>query len=302
MIRSFLAPKNHWPPNEAWTYHIQRGHANLPHHEQHLNIAGAVFGPIDSLETYVKHGQALHAEMMRAEFESARRDRPNNGGTMMWMFNDCWPTSNWSIIDYTRRPKPSYFAAKRAAAPLLPIVCERGGAVEFFSGNDSLETSEMEVEYGLRRLYGAAIWIRKIALCAPRNGTVRFARLGREDDRREPGDHYFIDAAVAGRRLFPAAYFPDGWKDIAWPADPGIQVAVDHRERRGEHHLTGLTVTTRRFARFLHLRGKDEAAGAEFSDNYFDLPAGMSWQMEIRSAMPVEPEGLLIGHWKTTWE
>ena len=65
--------------------------------------------------------------MMRAEFESARRDRPNNGGTMMWMFNDCWPTSNWSIIDYYRRPKPSYYAAKRACAPLLPIIMPRRG-------------------------------------------------------------------------------------------------------------------------------------------------------------------------------
>jgi len=58
-----------------------------------------------------------HAEMMRAEFESARRDRPNNGGTMVWMFNDCWPTSNWSIIDYYRSEKTFFFTQLNAPVP-----------------------------------------------------------------------------------------------------------------------------------------------------------------------------------------
>ena len=52
-------------------------------------IAGDTFGEINSLEKYVKHSQAVHLEMIRAEFDSARADFPNNGGTMMWMFNDC---------------------------------------------------------------------------------------------------------------------------------------------------------------------------------------------------------------------
>ena len=135
-LRRFLTPGHQWPPDALWTYHIQRGHSDYPHHDQTIMFGEALFGPVESLESYVKHGQAVHAEMMRAEFESARRDRPNNGGTMMWMFNDCWPTSNWSIIDYDRRPKPAYYAARRACATWLPIVFERAGRIEFFLSND----------------------------------------------------------------------------------------------------------------------------------------------------------------------
>src|SRR5690606_23906948 len=86
-LRRFLGPAHRWPPDDVWTFHLQRGHARLPHHEQTRFIAEALFGPIRRLEDYVKFGQAAHAELMRAEFESARRDRPNNGGTMVWMLN-----------------------------------------------------------------------------------------------------------------------------------------------------------------------------------------------------------------------
>ncbi|MDO9528394.1 MAG: glycoside hydrolase family 2 protein [Syntrophales bacterium] len=154
-FKKFLSPDNLWPPNQAWIDHIQRGHRNLPHYEQTLLIAGAIFGEIDSLQKYVKFGQATHAEMMRAEFESARRDRPNNGGTMVWMYNDSWPTSNWSIIDYYRHPKPAFYAAKRACATLLPIIFERSGKIEFFFSNDSFEGAEVNLTYGQETLQGS---------------------------------------------------------------------------------------------------------------------------------------------------
>jgi len=66
-MKSFLAPQNHWPPNEAWIYHIQRGHRDIPHYKQTMFIAGATFGNINSLQEYVKHGQATHVEQTRAE-------------------------------------------------------------------------------------------------------------------------------------------------------------------------------------------------------------------------------------------
>jgi beta-mannosidase len=33
--------------------------------------------------------------------------------------NDCWPVTSWAIVDYFNRPKPAYFAAKRALAPYV---------------------------------------------------------------------------------------------------------------------------------------------------------------------------------------
>lgn len=288
MVKSFLKPENHWPPNEAWTFHIQKGHLDLPHHEQTLRIAGGIFGPIDSLQKYVKFGQATHAEMMRCEFESARRDFPDNGGTMVWMFNDCWPTCNWSIIDFDRRPKPSYYAAKRACAPLLPVIMERKGRVEFFFSNNSPEPARVTFEYGAENLLGLKSWSKKKRLTVAGNSTVKVDALPRTRQLLKPDEFYYI--RVKG--LPVVAYFPDGWKDVFWP-EPGLRV-----EKTGEKRFR---ISTRYYARFAHLLFNGPG-NAWFSDNYFDLPAGESRETTVTSDRSLSTSDLTLGHWNTEWE
>lgn len=299
-FRRFLAPENLWPPNDAWIYHIQRGHANLPHHEQTLRIAGAVFGPIDSLQTYVKHGQATHAEMIRGEFESARRDRPCNGGTMVWAYNDCWPTSNWSLIDYYRQPKPAYYAAKRACQPLLAMVVERAGQLGFFFGNDTLGPADVEVTYGQQTLDGRTVWSRNRSLRVPANSTLRFDAVPREP-KAPTGEYFFIDAVVEGQALPRVIYFPDGWKGIDWP-EPHLALEVLSQERTVRGWQTSIRLSTRRFARLAHVLYRGPQTNIWFSDNYFDLVGGASRDILLESADPIVVADLQPGHWLTDWQ
>jgi beta-mannosidase len=300
-FRRFMPADRLWPPNEDWTFHVQRGHRRIPHHEQTLMIAGAIFGPIDSLQKYVKHGQATHAEMMRAEFESARRDRPNNGGTMFWMYNDCWPTANWSVIDYYRTPKPAYYAARRACAPRLPIIFERGGEIAFFFGNDTPRDCKVNVTYGQERLDGRRVWTRRRRLSVPANGTLKFDAVERRRLDAPAGDYLFVDAAVDGAPLDRVTCFPDGWKDIAWPA-PTVSMQVGRRDRRGGRHRLHLRLATDAYARFCHLRLKEFDPAVAFSDNFFDLCAGGEKTVVVESPRPLAAEDLRIGHWGTEWD
>jgi beta-mannosidase len=299
-IKRFMAAEHLWPPDENWVYHIQRGHRNLPHHEQTMLIAGAIMGEIDSLQKYVKHGQATHVEMMRAEYESARRDRPNNGGTMVWMFNDCWPTANWSLIDYYRNPKPSYYAAKRACAPWLPIIMARSGTVEFFFGNDSLEDLQVDLRYGQETLSGETVWERQKRLQMPKNGTMRLTRLSRAELTINPGDYLYIEAVANGQKLPRAIYFPDGWRDIPWP-QPHITLQIIKQEQVADRWLTRLHVQTDAFARLAHLLYQG-AGEASFSDNYFDLSAGHSHDITVSTSTPLSLTELQVGHWWSEWE
>jgi beta-mannosidase len=299
-FRKFMPPESLWPPNGDWLYHIQRGHRRLPHHEQTLRIAGALFGEVRSLQDYVKHGQAAHAEMMRAEFESARRDRPDNGGAMVWQFNDCWPTSNWSIIDYYRRPKPAYYAARRACAPLLPILFERGGRIEFFFANDSRNEIDVELTYGREDLSGRRLWTRRLARRVAANCTERFDSLAR-DGRDAPGEYLFIDARADGRPLDRVTYFPALWKDLPWP-DPHLSATVAARSRAGGLHRLTLRLRAEAYARFCHLRPRRSDPRVDFSDNYFDLCADGERSVEITSPARLSLDDLLVGHWLTEWE
>lgn len=299
-LKSFMPEAHHWPPDDMWVYHIQRGHANLPHCEQTMLIGSATFGEIDSLQKYVKHGQAIHAEMMRAEFESARRDRPNNGGTMMWMFNDCWPTSNWSIIDYYRRAKPSYYAAKRACSKHLPIIFERGDRVEFFFSNDGPDECEVKAVLGQETLSGGRLWSRTSNLTVGPQETGKFLSVAKREIKSQPGEYLFINAWVGGHPLPKVTYFPDMWREVEWP-EPNVQVRVNSSEQARTGYMTGLTLTTDKYVRFCHLLLPEESGPFWLSDNFFDLPARCSQEISIWSAKPLDPKQITIGHWHTEW-
>ena len=301
MIKSFLKPENYWPPDDAWIYHIQKGHANLPHHVQTMWIAGALFGEIDSLEKYVKYGQAAHVEMMRAEFESARRDYPNNGGTMMWMYNDCWPTSNWSIIDYSKSPKPSYYAAKRACVPLLPVIFERSGRIEFLFSNQTRKDIEAEFVYGQETLYGRTVWTEKHEQKIRANESCIFHCMQRSELHIPNGDFLFIDAIADGKKTERVIYFADGWRDIDWP-EPGIAIDIEDREYMDGEWRTLINIKTIHFARLCHVLYTGAESDVFFSDNYFDLASGESRRIYAYSGLKTEPGGFKAGNWLTDFK
>jgi beta-mannosidase len=299
-LKTFMAPENHWPPNDAWIQHIQRGHKLIPHHEQTIMIAGGIFGKIEDLPTYVKHGQATHLEMMRAEFESARRDRPNNGGTMMWMYNDCWPTSNWSIIDYYRDPKPAYYAAKRSCEPLLPIIFERAGKIEFFFGNDSLQTPSVQLTFGQETLEGKKIWSKKLKLKGAKNSTTRFFSVEKKKLKLGSGDFLFIEAKIAGRSLPRVTFFPNGWKNISWPT-PRVELKLGTSRRVNGKYYTKVQLETDLFARLCHLVWESNGNEIFLSDNYFDISPKSRHELEIESTKKISVNDLRIQGWWSKW-
>jgi beta-mannosidase len=299
-LQRFLPPEHHWPPDDLWTYHIQRGHEEAPHHEQTIVFAESLFGPVNGLQEYVKYGQAVHAEMMRAEFESARRDRPNNGGTMMWMFNDCWPTSNWSIIDYYRHPKPSYYAAKRACATWLPIIFERNEQIEWFFSNDGRSPCRAEIMFGQASLDGSVLWEDSTQVHTGACDTVRFHSMSRTELMFDPGDHLFIDAVISGRQLPRVTYFPDLWRGIPWPY-PEIEIEVVMQESAGACWVTSIDVTSNVYARFFHVLLPDDAQPSWVDDNFFDITAGHTRRVSIQSARAFTAQEITTGHWHTEW-
>ncbi len=300
-LRRFLSPAHRWPPDDVWTFHLQRGHARLPHHEQTRLIAEALFGPIRGLEDYVKFGQAAHAEMMRAEFESARRDRPNNGGTLVWMLNDCWPTSNWSVMDYFRRPKPAYYAARRACAPRLAIIMERAGRVEWFWSNDTAEPCQAEIEIGQQRLDGGIVWSRTARAAAGPCETVRLFALERAALELGPGDYLFAAARVAGSDLPRAAYFPNLWRNVPWPRPRLALTRLDARPAAGGRWRSRWRVGADVYARGCHLVPPEEAAPFWLDDNFFDLCPGESREVLLTAACSLDAADIRLGDWHSEW-
>ncbi|MEY8878338.1 MAG: glycoside hydrolase family 2 protein [Leptothrix sp. (in: b-proteobacteria)] len=83
--------------------------------------------PSVSLADEVYATQFIQAEALRHAYEAFRRrwQRPGAracGGALVWQLNDCWPVTSWAIVDSAGRPKPAWYAVRRAMAPLAVAV------------------------------------------------------------------------------------------------------------------------------------------------------------------------------------
>jgi beta-mannosidase len=66
--------------------------------------------------------QELQARALTTAITAHINAAPYCMGTLFWQFNDCWPVSSWSVVDYYGRKKKAYHAVKKLyAKPVLKL-------------------------------------------------------------------------------------------------------------------------------------------------------------------------------------
>jgi beta-mannosidase len=61
--------------------------------------------------------QLNQARAVTYAIDHYRRWWPRTAGAIVWQLNDCWPVTSWAAIDSEERPKPLWYALRRAFAP-----------------------------------------------------------------------------------------------------------------------------------------------------------------------------------------
>jgi beta-mannosidase len=63
--------------------------------------------------------QDVQSKALETAITAHKGAAPYCMGTLFWQYNDCWPVSSWSVVDYYGRKKKAYYTVKRLyAAPL----------------------------------------------------------------------------------------------------------------------------------------------------------------------------------------
>ena len=88
----------------------------LPEHFRHPQQGPGLSGPGD-LRGWLWQTQVLQARALTTHIEWLRANSPRCMGALVWQLNDCWACQSWSLIDYAGRPKPAWYAVRRAFAP-----------------------------------------------------------------------------------------------------------------------------------------------------------------------------------------
>jgi beta-mannosidase len=213
----------------------------------------------------------LQAEGIRYGVEHWRRHKDRVGGILYWQLNDCWPVASWASLDSFGRWKALHYKARRFYAPLLLSIedIEEKAQMNVWLTSDLTGPVTGVVDWQLVTLNGQVL----------DSGSVQPA-LGPHESKMLFSKSFDLTPEQKRKVFFMATLKQDG-KDVSRSiatftankhlelVDPQLQVTVHQ-----EGDLAVFDLSSRSLARFVELAL--EGVDVVFSDNYFDVPAGVS--------------------------
>jgi beta-mannosidase len=106
--------------------------------------------------------QLAQARGLQFGIKHHRRNLWQCSGSLIWQLNDCWPGFSWSLLDYDVLPKPSYFAVKRAFAPLMLSIACRDERYQLWAVNTSGKAWKATVRFKVQTFTGKVLGQGKV--------------------------------------------------------------------------------------------------------------------------------------------
>lgn len=210
----------------------------------------------------------------------AIRFKENCGGSLFWMYNDCWGEVGWTIIDYYLKRKISYYFVKRAFAPVKLIMREKGGIVKVMGINETTNLMKFDLEYGYISYDGSSKESSiTTAELRPNSRKVLFEfKKGCHD---EANGIYFV-RAKDDDKLKPAVLNNGNFKKLNIR-----QNEIEVLDYICDKSVVKFKVSSKAYVHAVHFKLD---AAVNLSDEYFDLLPGETREITINNA----PEGLSI--------
>jgi beta-mannosidase len=78
------------------------------------------------MDRYLALSRVVTGDVMARTIAEWRRAGSGCHGALVWFFQDLWSGAGWGLLEASGRPKPAYFAVKRAMQPLAALVTDEG--------------------------------------------------------------------------------------------------------------------------------------------------------------------------------
>jgi beta-mannosidase len=101
--------------------------------------------------------QLNQARAVTYAIDHYRRWWPRTAGAVVWQLNDCWPVTSWAAIDSEERPKPLWYALRRAFAPRNMVFVTEDGRVSVVVLNDTDQAWHGQLQLTRERLNGLTL-------------------------------------------------------------------------------------------------------------------------------------------------
>lgn len=272
------------PKAEMWEFHTKdnpyKGMGDLTHYKMTVMQANNIYGETKDLGLHLAHLEYGQHEWMRLTIENTRRKKFFCSGIQYWMYNDCWPASGWSVVDYYGYAKAGYYSQRRTYAPVITSMIDEDGALQVWVCNDRLEPISGEISLRVQPWEGAPSWTHRLSFEAPANTSlmVHAIPLAELEGKLHAQSIMVCDMKTA-KETDRSWFYRGVPKQMELP-QARLQVSQEGNGQSGT-----VTIRTDNFARVVTL-----AADLDFSDNYFDLLPG-----EERTIRWSAPEGSFNG-------
>lgn len=212
-------------------------------------------------EDYAYVSQLLQARGMKTAIEAHRRAKSYCMGTLYWQFNDCWPVTSWSSLDYYGNWKAFHYQAKRSFENvLLSAEVTDSGIYKFFVINDGIQNYAGELKAEIRNFNGQLLWQRKSYCKSDASSNVSAILLPFPSLKEIDTQNSYIKLEfISDDNHWESNFFFEKPKDLKL-LKPNIQIKA----------IDGVTIEI-----FSDVLAKDVFLSSEndtfFEENYFDL-------------------------------
>ena len=229
-----------------------------------------------NMDDLVYMTQLSQAYCARVATESWRTRKGRCNGSLYWQLNDCWGVTSWSGYDYYGNPKAVHYESKRFNAPRTVVILADKDKRTVYAINDTLSDGDFEVVYGLVCFDGKTVYeqTRPITLKAGEIKEIATIKP-REHGRSKSLAVFAVLKSKDGKVIASRCHTAEKEKKCHL-TDPKITYSTSLSDGTYEIKLRASA-----YARGVEisLKGID----GEFSDNFFDMPAGA----EVTVTLPV---------------
>lgn len=134
-----------------------------------------------NFDDYIYLSHILQGNGITLAIEAHRRNMPYCMGSLYWQFNDCWPVTSWSGMDYKLRRKALHFMATKAFAPNLVSIHKNGDTIETHLIADYNAKTKGFLRSKLYRLSGELLWRSDSVVTLNENSAKVVKRVAEKD-------------------------------------------------------------------------------------------------------------------------
>lgn len=258
------------PEGRMWNYHTKDNPYNgiedpyMTHYRMLEHTAYELFGETNDPDIKVNRMEYAHYEWIRLQVETARRNKWYCSGILFWMYNDCWPASGWSIVDFYGYPKAGWYAMKDRSKPLIVSIEETEDNYRIWVCNDLLNDAQVYTTLytlsftGKRDLYCET----NADVCA--NSSMQVLTVPKAEMQNVLNRDSLLICDMKS-----AAGSDRAWLYGYMPREMQLPEAYLKTEIKADGSSGNIVISTDNYARVVTLD-----ADLDFSDNYFDMLPG----------------------------